>query len=88
MPFHGDTSKVLQLKKSCFMVRALHLKALGVVVPKMVRLTDQEVLEKLKAHQKAVSAQSGCHVSFAQVVNAVLRKGFAAIEAQPRKGVR
>jgi len=55
---------------------------------KAVKITDKEMLEKLKTHQKTLSTLAGCHVSFAQVVNSVLRRGFAAIEAQPRKGAR
>lgn len=53
-----------------------------------VRLTDAKLIERIEAYMKAASEPDGLRVSFAQAVHVILRKGFASIDAQPRKGVR
>ncbi len=54
---------------------------------KLVRI-DPKMVERLEAYRKVASEKAGFNVSFAQTVRLVLLKGFAAIDAQPRKGAR
>ncbi len=55
---------------------------------KTVRMTDKLLIERIEAYRQKTAEQTGLPVSFAQIVNVILRKGFAAIDAQPRKGAR